>query len=276
MAAPLSERLNFAETLPIVRNPQETLEKFPGILHIESLFAEQLENSVRYERYRTDETFEDWINLLGPDVRARTHPHEAARHVHNLITTQEAHGNPLGNTMKTMLYVTPFPHDWGELIVDGEGIGDINYEKKTAEHEKEERVVFQRVTDLVPNPTERGFFRATYDEVVSDRLSPLGKLFNIVERVGYVETAINAYLGNRGQRIENWSGLSGNVLALQIPALLKVREHPYVNLFLSQNEQILTHMYTDIQKQPVQFDREGTLSYIPDTFTQSQTIWHNR
>lgn len=276
MAASPSERLNFADTLPIVRNPQETLEKFPDILYIEGLFSDQLENGIRYDRYRTNETTEEWIELLGPDVRARTHPHEAARHVHNLITTQEAHGNPLGNTMKTMLYVTPFPHDWGELIVEGEGIGDINYEKKTAEHERQERAVFQRITDLVPSATERGFFRATYDEVVSDRVSPLGKLFNIVERVGYVETAINAYLGNRGQRIENWSGLSGNVLALQIPALLNVREHPYVDLFLAENETIINHMYGDIQSQPVQFDREGTLSYIPDILMQSQTMWNNR
>ena len=109
-----------------------------------------------------------------------------------------------------------------------------------------------------------------------DRHSPLGQRFNAIERVGYAETAMRSFLGYRGQRIENWQGLSGNVLRNQIPALLSMaKTYPYVDIFLSENKTVLSAMFRNISGKDVPFNKNGEAAYEPSQLINAKNAWES-
>lgn len=276
MARPIETYFPQELPIPVIRHPNEAREAFPSIETVETAFSDQLQGNVRYERYKNGETLGEWVELLGPDVLFLTHPGEAARHTYGVVATQEAYGRPIGPKLKTMLYTVPWLHDWGELKVEGQGVGDVSYDKKTDGTDQAEADIFGAVTSFIPNPNDRDIFRSIYSGIVRDPNSPLGKMFRAAESVGYIETAIRAYLGN-GKRISNWQGLCGNVLQnMTIPLLALRQQHPYVDIFMSEHERIIDGMFNDTEGQPIPFDSEGSLSYNPDRYNNALTAWKNR
>lgn len=261
---------------PTFRSPQDARKEHPLIQDVEEFFADQLTNNVRYNGFRRDESLEEWVSILGPDVLFLTHPQESARVTHDFVTTHDAYGIPLGNSLRNKLYIAPWIHDFGELILEGEGVGDVQFDKKTEDDEREETKIFNKVLDLLSTPEESDVLKRTYQEIVMDSNSPLGKQFKLIERVGYVETAIRAYLGHRGTRIENWQALSGNVFGNQIHHLVEQRRiFPFIDIFLTENSRIIDEIFRDVGKRPVPFDIKGNPFYLPSNFEMARRAWES-
>ena len=264
-------------TNQVFRSPNEARRAYPVIEKIEDVFSPQLTSVVRYNRYRSDETIGEWVRLLGPDALALTHPHQSALTTHDLVITQEAYGQPFGSALRNALYTAPWIHDFGELELEGKGVGDVSFDKKTEADERVEIEIFDTVMNALATPPERQDLSDIYRTIAMDKNSPLGKAFHIVERVGYMETVIRAYLGVSGERIENWQGLVGNVLSNNFPALLAPREkYPYLDIFLQENGPIIDEMFNDTVNHEVRFDREGTLSYDPAKLSAANEAWSLR
>lgn len=222
----------------------ETLH--PPLEEIAEIFRKhhgQLSSVVRYDRFRTSEELEEWVFLLGPDVLSLTHPHATADITQRFISFNNNSGLTLDPEENALLSLTPWIHDLGELIIEGEGVGDVSYEWKTGEDEKKEVVIFHRVLTDLPDGNVKDSIRKAYHEVAMGRGTKLGRMFNAIERIGYLETAIRAFLGIDGKKIKNWKGLMGNVLSNQIEALLAYSsEYPYVAQFLKENMEVISRM----------------------------------
>lgn len=181
----------------------------------------------------------------------------------DFIAYNEKHGIHLSPEEKTLFFITPWIHDWGELVIEGIGIGDVTFEQKTDNEEKTELKVFEFVLQNVDDDAKKELMAKAYREVAMDRNTKLGRMFNAVERVGYLLTAIRAFDGIEGaRRIGNWRGLVGNVLSNQIEKLVEYRkEYPYVDFLLQQETAKISHMFENVLSEDVPFDRDGSPSY---------------
>ena len=93
----------------------------------------QLSDTLRYDRFRIKETPNQWKLLLGPDVVLLTHPSVVAQIVDDFIAYE---GVTLSSEEQTLLSTAAWVHDLGELMIEGDGIGDVSFDQKTDTHEK--------------------------------------------------------------------------------------------------------------------------------------------
>lgn len=241
--------------------------------------SDQLTALLRYDRYRADgETPQEWIRLLGADVLSLTHPAVTAAITLRFADSNERHGITLTDKEKILFFTTPWIHDWGELKVDGYGVGDVSYSLRTAADEKIEASVFHMIVEQVGDSRARALFVEAYDSIAMNRETRLGRMFNAVEQVGYLLTAIRAYQGVDGRRITNWQGLAGNVLAHQIEKLLAYApEYPYVAEILRASEMTISEMFEVIgENEDVGLDGDGKPFYDFTRFSSARDAWEKR
>jgi hypothetical protein len=187
----------------IVNHKESAFSPGSYVNHIEQEYIKQLKSLLRYDRFRGDESEIEWVQLLGPDVLSLTHPHATLKITRNFISYNQFHDVPLTELESEQLKIATLVHDWGELKIDGKGIGDVSYDQKTEAHEKDEAAIFKQVVTDIKNEDEREMLTIIYTEVVLDRKSKLGSMFNAIERIGYLQTAIRAYEGVDGEHITN-------------------------------------------------------------------------
>ncbi len=186
-------------------NP-ETAE-FPHLLHrwfADTPYGEELAEKVRWDRYRPEGTSEaEWVGLLGADVNNLEH----LRLTHGLTRVMIEQSRILQRGLLTsedelLLETAAYIHDWGESVM-----GDITYSHKTEEHEKEEAFHLRGIVATLPvDDDQHRLVREALEKVVLDPSSRLGHVFNTVERVGYVRTALRAsshVAGNTNAACEN-------------------------------------------------------------------------
>jgi 5'-deoxynucleotidase YfbR-like HD superfamily hydrolase len=238
-----------------------------AIKEIETAFHEQLHDNVRYERYMDGESNEEWVELLGSDVLFATHPYATLAIVNRIIEQEN-----ISNTDAVKLRTAALIHDWGELKIDGKGIGDISYSHKTSEHEEVEHDIFKQVTAHIPTDIQRHFL-GIYAGIIHNRESMLGKIFNAAERIGYLKTALRAYNGVDGQRIKNWRGLVGNVFSYQIEPLIAFAEnYPSVKLFLHTNKELIDEILNENWDEAPN-DKDGLLTFVPKKLRTVKDVW---
>jgi len=234
-----------------------------------------LSSTPRYERYMVDESLNEWVRLLGPDVSLLTHADATAVITKKFVTYNEKHGLKLNRIEKDRMLLAPWIHDWGEIIIDGKGIGDITYDKKTAADVVIETAIFNKVISAIPIEKVKEEFHITYQDVVLKKNQKLGDMFNTIERIGYMETAITAFVGRNGNKITNWKGLSGSVLSNHSEKLIHLSEIcPYVSYFLKQNRQTMHKMFeviTRLSQSPV--DNTNTLSFDVAKLRNAYASW---
>ncbi len=250
---------------------QELDIPIPDVDIIFKKHEDQLSTTLRYDRFRTTESPDQWRFLLGPDVILLTHPKVVAHIAEEFLAYE---GATLTAEEEALLSIAPWVHDLGELIINGDGIGDISFDQKTDAHETKELAVFTSVLTAIPDGDKKSAIERSYREIVMDRGSRLGKMFNAVERIGYLQTAIRAYEGVEGQRIQNWKGLVGNVLSNQIiPMLAYCSEFPYVtNILFEENRQIIRAMFKDTEGNVPQ-DNTGKPSFDPEKLQRAFLAW---
>jgi hypothetical protein len=245
-----------------------------SINRILATFNDQLTTHVRYARFQTDESAEEWAMLLGPDVIPRTHVEVTAQIAQELVDAYERHDKPLAQKNKQLLITAAWVHDWGELILDEDSIGDISFDQKTADHEQIEIAIFDRAISELADGEEKELLRRAYHEVVVHTGSHLSVLLNIVERVGYLRTCIRTFEGRSGKRITNWRGMVGNILANQIiPLLAYALDHPFVDQELTKHAATIDAMFAETLHHDIPPDHDNNPSFDSDKLLRAYQAW---
>lgn len=242
---------------------------------IATQYKSYLGSTPRYERYMSGESLPQWVELLGPDVLLLTHADATADITDAFILHNEQHGVTLTFEEESELRLTAYIHDWGEIIIENEGVGDLTFDDKNAENEEVEMTIFNRVIRDIEDEDTKIVFLKAYREVAMDKKTKLGLMFNAIERIGYLQTAINAFVGNEeGKRINNWKGLSGNVLSNQIiPLLSYAKEYPYVKEFLKQESSAIDALFAELEEGDAPRDNVGKPSYDLEKVKKAFSAW---
>lgn len=256
-----------------------SLKSITFIFH-ENEIRSQLINpeNIRYNRFRSTETPEYFALLLGPDVKFASHPGVTHNIAKKFIESQNKNINTekIDNEEADTILTASLVHDLGELKIDGLGHGDISFEDHHLDHKKAEGIIFEKIIAKVTNESDRKYLINTYDEVVQNNNSKLGRMFDSVERIGYLSTALRTFIGIKGERILNWHGLVGNVLSNQIIQLLEFqKDYSYVYEILESNWQLITDAFNDVSKMEILKDRDGKPSYDLSKFNKAKEVWEN-
>ena len=153
-------------------------------------FGKTLAGRVRYDRYKPkDVSNERWVELLGADVNNLTHLTLTYGLAQDFIhTAQTLQPDFLSSEDEQLLQVAALIHDWAESIV-----GDISFGDKTANDEVEEQAAFEaNLASFYKG--DLTLINKARTEIVFDHTgkNKLGKVFNAIERVGYLRTALRA------------------------------------------------------------------------------------
>ncbi len=168
----------------------------PRLMDIHRAFStthlgQALGEQVRYERYKPhDVSNQRWIELLGADVGNLSHLPLTYGLTRSFVNQLNQHQPGFIDTPEeSVLHTAALIHDWAEAIV-----GDITYSDKTEEDENEERVqlfsILEKIEDI--DPEIREFINRAMEEVLVKSDTKLSHMFNTVERVGYLRTALRA------------------------------------------------------------------------------------
>jgi 5'-deoxynucleotidase YfbR-like HD superfamily hydrolase len=172
------------------KTPEQLWEVYTAFA--ESEHGQQLATQVRFERYNlAGVSNERWIELLGRDVNNLEHMPLTNRLTWVMIERlRESQPDLLDEGEEELLLVAAMVHDWGEAIV-----GDTTYSEKTDDHETEERKAVAEILSAFEDEEMEGMiemieYAAT--NIVFNAETKLGKIFNTIERIGYIRTAMRA------------------------------------------------------------------------------------
>ncbi len=254
----------------------------PNIMDIHNAFAatdlgQELATRVRYERYMPEGvTNERWQELLGADVNnllhmpltrgiARAMNRNLRRDQPGLMTPHE----------EQVLEAAAIIHDWAEVIV-----GDITYSNKTIQDEAQERGHLRKIIEDVAQqqPHLADLIFEAAEEVVFDDHTKLGRIFNTVERVGYLRTAIRAsehVVNDTATDCElglRW--LVADVVGGHVVALMeRSDEYVPVKRYLADRSAYINRAFAIVQ--PTDFDNysEDTKAIKQEAFNTSLAAW---
>ncbi len=174
---------------------------YPHLNHVrylQSVYGPGVRDITRYLSYmQQTEAYKDgdtltattqWHEWLGPDVQLALHEPHTSR-IARSIVMHSSQLDTVGQQGDTLIF-TALHHDKGEALV-----GDIDYTQKTDAHEADEaRAVKTVIEDVFPEYPSQ-----LTDELVAVTWEPqtpeqrrLYFAFNIVERIGYLDTALKA------------------------------------------------------------------------------------
>lgn len=261
-----------------------SVEEQPDYLAIHDSFAatehgRALAEQVRYNKYRPPGTSKErWEELLGPDVNNLDHLVDTY-HLSCAFIRQTDRLQPglLSQRDKAVLKVTAVIHDWGESILP-----DINYFEKTEADELAEQQAFvDNLKSFYPSGDAKTYeiIEEALAEIVFDRESRLGSMFNIIERIGYMRTCLRA---DRHARESTAPDCEDNLRWLAAAVLSS--DHS-THLILSGDGLRATHDFLDLREPDI---TEALEAVDPDVFsrhepdqatvriqglTQAQTVW---
>lgn len=205
--------------------------------------GKEMKTRVRYALYKpANVSNEEWERLLGADVNNFEHL-RLTYGLTRVFLLRDLENFSLDQA--NVLLLTAIVHDWAEAITL-----DITADKKTAEDEEKEALVTKELFDLFFSEAEDVVLPNEVHKVIFDKEHELFPVFNAVERIGYMRTAINAWKArNRGgENISvNLEWLIGNVLGNQIPALLNYSARfPQVLEYIDRNLNVIKEMFLKI------------------------------
>jgi hypothetical protein len=249
----------------------------------ETEYGQLMSQEVRYAKYMPEGcSNEEWRELLGADVNQLQHLHLTYGLTKAFINRMDALcPGELSDEDKTKLKDGAISHDMAESVVT-----DISYGDKTADDEAREVAVFEESLNSFlhgssDNIIER--IKRAKDEVVfnqEDKDARLSKMFNAIERVGYLRTALraheNAKTELRPDYEESFEWIVADVFGNHIEKLLGyAREYPPVWEYLHNMQDQITEAFTSLDS--AVFDR-----YAPDVqekeraeFCEAWLAWTN-
>jgi len=229
--------------------PVKTIAKYCFGPHLEQLYKGLNSIPRWWKENQVSETLQQWYQLVGPDACSLTHPTLAVQEVKQFIKYSQDHGPELIQEEQVLLKTGAQVHDLGELIIDGKGVGDVPRHKKTQADAVQEQEVFELVMKQVPVGPDKDLIIRAYYQVTTDKPTKLGKIFNAIETIGYLRTAIRIYQGIDNQKITNWRWVPVHVLMNRTELLIKyAQEYPYISHVLSENQISITQIFSDMNK----------------------------
>ncbi|HUA13083.1 MAG TPA: hypothetical protein VL989_01110 [Candidatus Sulfotelmatobacter sp.] len=251
------------------------IEDRTGFMGIHQSFAETelgetLASRVRYTTYKPEEvTNERWEELLGADVNNLDHlaltyglAKSMVRHL------REERPDFLTPHEEDVLLVTALIHDWAEAIV-----GDINYNDKTPEQEAEEMRQLSAILGQHYDDDTTGIRELVLEasEVVSSPDSKLGKVFNTIERIGYMRTALRASEQARSGKAEDCAvglkWLYSDVLGNHTVTLIeRSEEYPMLRGYLLNQQHVIFSAF-------VGMSADVFMNYPPEKRIAKQTAF---
>lgn len=242
--------------------------------------GQRLASRVRYEKYKPAEVGnEQWVALLGADVNNLTHLTLTYGLTRSLIARLgESDPGMLTPEEEQTLQTAALIHDWAEAIV-----GDISFGDKTAEDEAEERrQLIGNLNTFFPGGSDEAvpYLTAAIQEVIFAPETKLGRLFNAIERVGYVRTALRAAQhaaeGAAPECREGFRWIVADVLSNQPAKLMEYAvELVPVRDFLLNQRQAITTAFDLVSKEVFQNYEPERQTLKEAEFTGQYQAWHD-
>lgn len=249
----------------------QTTRSTDDLLHIHQAFAatehgKTLAGRVRYEKYKPQAvTNKEWTMLLGPDVGNLSH----LIFTYDLTTTFIAHTwrnqqELLTEAEGRLLQVAALIHDWAEAKT-----GDISWGDKTAGHEAEEQAAFETYLHEFYTGDATELIDQARKEIIFDHGQEggkLGEIFNAIERVGYLITALRAYghvaAKTAGDCESGFAWITADVLLNQTITLLEyAKKYSAVNDFLARRRQVIADAMDFVGREKTIFKKYGDAEF---------------
>jgi rfaE bifunctional protein nucleotidyltransferase chain/domain len=180
------------------RTEGEQLAINANVIFSNSEFGQSLAGAPRWDMQRPSHiTPEQWIHLLGRDADNLQHM-KLSYDITNLFIHYDDGSLNLSEEEKDLLRLAAITHDWGESYNDETKTGgDVNYELKTDTQAFEELVTYRKVFSEILSSQD---VKTKYiiESTIFKRDSKLGLIFNAVERLGYIRTAMIAFEKSKG------------------------------------------------------------------------------
>lgn len=259
------------------RKPEELYTIFSETEH-----GQKLAGSVRYERYIPDGVSKErWEEVLGPDVNNLTHLFHTFEITNKFIKDAEGSELALSDSDKEKLQFAAIIHDWAESID-----GDVNYNDKTDAHAESELVYFREYLDeFCPDLSadQKKELIEIAEEIVFNEETELGILFNSIERIGYVETALLAFYQAQQDAYSDCAKgltwLTADVFANQIGILLeRAAWCPPVQKFLIENKDAISITFSMLDPNVFKENEEEDLEYVEkrtELFLHNKILWEH-
>jgi hypothetical protein len=258
-------------------------EEASRLFDIHTAFAETeyghlLASRVRYEKYKPgDMSNEHWVKLLGADVNNLTHLSLTYGLTRSLIThLEQEQPQLLSKDEENILQTAALIHDWAESIV-----GDISFGDKTAADETEEqRQLSMNLQHFFNGESKEAeaYVDIAMAEVIFTPESKLGRIFNAIERAGYLRTALRASRhvveGTAPECREGLEWLIADVLSNQPIKLMEyAAELQPIKNFLINQQAVISEAFELVS--PYTFINYGSVrqAYKEAEFADQKTAW---
>lgn len=245
--------------------------------------GQTLGQNIRYKWYKPDDmSREKWVHLMGKDVCNLEHMRISyamtRRFIHDCITE----GQHISLPDQEDLLLTAVSHDWGEAVH-----GDKKYDLKTqADHDAEMETLrghsLNWLDDDVPGLTDR--ICAAIHRTLGNGDPSLSEAFNVVERMGYVRTALQAdriaHATDNDELRERLQLLAANVVSHHTEVLLsKVAKFPSLRLFFHRRYIHISDALARVPSERSSLAKKYGVDDRPDideNIQLARRIWHDR
>lgn len=246
----------------------------------ESAYGQSLSGKPRWDRYRPNHlTAEEWRGILGADAENIEHMKLTYGLMRQFLQRSLESGAGINEEDGSLLLLAALVHDWGKSSTAQNEGGDINWEHKTSDDTEKEQAAFSEVFENVIG-AEYLKTQLIVENIVFEPQSRLGQMFNALERIGYMRTALRAHEVSEGCDDEVLAGhlrwLTAGVLSNQIVRLLDyAKVYPVINNYLAANEQRISTAFTVIEDGV--FTEHGQVEKMRrDMYEHAKDAWSNR
>lgn len=222
-----------------------------------SPLGEKLSQIERWQRFRTQETTQEWLDLLGPTAVVLSHQEYFVDFV--ILLT-----NGLSENERRQLVLATSVHDLGEAQ-----IGDIaSPDKKLSDEIIEIDFALKAILSLPLGHELIEELVSSYEAAIRGDDEVLHLLFKALEKTEYLDTAIHVYQSLEGGKTmeKGWTMIS-RVLALDLPQIIFYAEAlpNIVGQFLLAHVDVIDEMFNQSEK--------FVTKDIEDTFIISLGHW---
>lgn len=240
-------------------------------------FGQVLANQVRYDPYRPETvSHERWEKLLGADVNN-------LKHLPLTYGLTRVFINHLGDGPEEtltpheedVLKTSALIHDWAESVV-----GDINYNLKTDADTEEEKKQFTAHLKKFYDGDRQELVEESLETVIFSEDSKLGRMFNIVERLGYLRTGLRAselaFRDDIPDCREHMRLLASEVLGTQMAKCLQLTElYTPMDKYITNQQAVIDRAFKAVVAEPEVFliIPEDRRDMRQEQFDKAHTAW---
>lgn len=220
--------------------------------------------------------------LIGRDANNLGHCYLTFQQSISFLERQKNSNSPIKLTPEEeeMIYIISEFHDIGEALT-----GDKNWELKTKEDEKKELIALKRAIPVIIGnelqakelANQIGFYLFSQEGLKTK----VGYIFNIIERLGYFETAMRAW-----QKAPEFSQtnpilsiklqlLTNNVLLNNLTGLIQdSNNYPGVKITLLNNKHWINQAFAMKQSVMDQYDQPHRIPEYKEKFAAAKAAWY--